>query len=687
MKKNVFFLLIVSMVLLFSLYYCMVYFKQKNNKAIEFFNSEDYISSSRLLKALIDKKKNDMLLNYNYAATKYKLFNYDDVIDIYNGMLNSKNIDDILKSELYYNLGNIYFLKNDNDMAIENYKTSLILNPDDFEAKYNIECIVNLNLMLNYPEEIMDQIEENIKEQDILAEQEKEKINSDIVNIKEKEEELKKKNEEQKKEIKEIEKQNQQNTQKDKQTLIKEKETVEKSRKQLEEKIKKQELETKIKRQEYNDSNSRNEIKTLEEEKKSLQQQLTQEFGKANAKMDLVEKIESDIVQEVVRPDKVVNPKKIIERYFRSDGLIHHKYEPHILLEEEKELIFRDIMLGANPKSKEEEQEEKHQIVYNDPGAVSDPNQKPGKYRYEHEDIIKKQEQSNYNVMDAQGNDDGNLQEQQENNRYVQNTLNSIDLQKQKIFKESSQNQMDILNRINQIDQQISLLNEQQRVQLQEQQSDINSTLDNIKQEKNELQSTLNRTSSQNERQSLQREISKITEKEKSLKQELNDINSDIEKIDRNQEQISMYNEYNMLQMKENILDKQIKATQNIENNSEYINDFRSKEQALINKQDDLLNEKNVNIGNLRTLTEQLNEYENKVNTSLQMQKNSLNHKSFLSEQYQKQLDTLKNINNNMEESVFTDKQLRLLEHELKNAEEKRYYAEKEKDNVDRLQD
>ena len=71
----------------------MIYFKQKNNSAIDYFKSEDYMSSSRLLKSLIDKKKNDILLNYNYAATKYKLFNYDDAIEIYNIMLNSKNVE------------------------------------------------------------------------------------------------------------------------------------------------------------------------------------------------------------------------------------------------------------------------------------------------------------------------------------------------------------------------------------------------------------------------------------------------------------------------------------------------------------------------------------------------------------------------------------------------------------------
>ena len=584
MKKNIAFLLVVSIVLLFSLYYFMIYFKQKNNNALDYFKSEDYISSSRLLKSLIDKKKNDILLNYNYAATKYKLFNYDDAIDIYNAMLNNTNIDDLLKSEIYFNLGNIYFLKNNNDMAIENYKTALILNPDDFEAKYNIEFIINLNQMLTYPEEIMEQIEENIKEQDELVEKEKEKINNDIEKIEEKEKELKEKSEKQKEEISEIEKQNKQNIQKEMQSLIKEKESVEKTKKQLEEKIKqqekqkglqqgskkeqeqlqnllkqeslieqkkqelkekieqqkgngkeqeelqklleqevfieqrKQELEEKIDKQNQNSSNKHNEIKNLEEQKKNLQQQLMKEFNKQNAKMELVEQIELDIVQEVVRPDKVVNPKKIIDRYILADGLVRHKKESHVLLEEEKELIFRDIIVGFDPESKEEEHEEKHQIIYNDPDAVSDSNKKPGKYKYVHEDIITGKNQSKYKVKDqdytdstqqkiqgdnlqlGQEEQDQQEQDQQEqnNNRAVQNTLNNIGFQKQKIFKESSENQMDILNKISQIDQQIALLNEQQKSQLQEQKDNLNSTLDSIKQEKSELQSSLNKTRSQN---------------------------------------------------------------------------------------------------------------------------------------------------------------------------------------------
>ena len=86
MKKNIIFLLVFIIVLLFSLYYIMIYFRQKNNSAVDSFMNEDYITSSRLFKKLVDNKKKDIVLNYNYAATKYKLFNYDDAVELYKNL-------------------------------------------------------------------------------------------------------------------------------------------------------------------------------------------------------------------------------------------------------------------------------------------------------------------------------------------------------------------------------------------------------------------------------------------------------------------------------------------------------------------------------------------------------------------------------------------------------------------------
>ena len=103
--------------------------------------------------------------------------------------------------------------------------------------------------------------------------------------------------------------------------------------------------------------------------------------------------------------------------------MIHHHYEPHLLLEEEKKLIFRDILLGIKKESKEEDIEEKHQIVYNDPDAVGDPNAKPGKYKYEHEDIIdsNKSVQSKYKIVGKQENENEQRNKEQQNNEQQNN--------------------------------------------------------------------------------------------------------------------------------------------------------------------------------------------------------------------------------------------------------------------------
>jgi tetratricopeptide (TPR) repeat protein len=60
-------------------------------------------------------------------------------------MLLRNEINDAVKSEIYYNIGNIYFIYDDYDKALEYYKHSLFLNPKDTDAIYNTELYFKFN--------------------------------------------------------------------------------------------------------------------------------------------------------------------------------------------------------------------------------------------------------------------------------------------------------------------------------------------------------------------------------------------------------------------------------------------------------------------------------------------------------------------------------------------------------------
>ncbi|MFA5388150.1 MAG: tetratricopeptide repeat protein [Candidatus Omnitrophota bacterium] len=78
-------------------------------------------------------------LRYNIGNGLYELEKYEDAFNQYQRTLDSK--DSELRQKAYYNMGNTHYRMGKLPEAIEDYKKSLEINPDDEDAKYNIEFI------------------------------------------------------------------------------------------------------------------------------------------------------------------------------------------------------------------------------------------------------------------------------------------------------------------------------------------------------------------------------------------------------------------------------------------------------------------------------------------------------------------------------------------------------------------
>ena len=88
--------------------------------------------------AQIENPDSDKLY-YNIGNGLYEQKKYEDAFKEYEKSLNSK--DGRLQQNAYYNIGNTHYRMGKLPEAIEDYKKCLDINPNDEDAKYNIEFI------------------------------------------------------------------------------------------------------------------------------------------------------------------------------------------------------------------------------------------------------------------------------------------------------------------------------------------------------------------------------------------------------------------------------------------------------------------------------------------------------------------------------------------------------------------
>jgi Ca-activated chloride channel family protein len=101
---------------------------------------------------------------FNAGDALYRMGNYrDGALEF----LRSASADvDSVKAMSYYNLGNTMFRAGDLQSAVEAYKRSLLLNPEDQDAKYNLELALRMQQQeQQQPEEQQQEQQDQGKQQ------------------------------------------------------------------------------------------------------------------------------------------------------------------------------------------------------------------------------------------------------------------------------------------------------------------------------------------------------------------------------------------------------------------------------------------------------------------------------------------------------------------------------------------
>lgn len=81
------------------------------------------------------------VIRYNMGAAQYQKRDYEKALESYQQALNSD--DPLLQSRAYYNMGNALYRSQKLEEAIQAYEQALKLNPEDEDAKYNLEFVRN----------------------------------------------------------------------------------------------------------------------------------------------------------------------------------------------------------------------------------------------------------------------------------------------------------------------------------------------------------------------------------------------------------------------------------------------------------------------------------------------------------------------------------------------------------------
>lgn len=110
----------------------------------------NYLTAEREYQRLLEKHPDDPRLRYNAGTAAYKARNYDDAVKAFLGALVSPDLP--VQQRAYYNLGNALYRAGERapeldakvqawQQAVRSYESALKLDPQDEDARFNLEFV------------------------------------------------------------------------------------------------------------------------------------------------------------------------------------------------------------------------------------------------------------------------------------------------------------------------------------------------------------------------------------------------------------------------------------------------------------------------------------------------------------------------------------------------------------------
>jgi len=132
-------------------------------KANKYYLDSLFLDSEVLYRKSLSKNNEFSEAKFNLADALFKQDRYDESISLLKDVVNTTH-DSLLKAESYYNMGNNFLKQQKIEEAIDSYKNSLLINPDDEEARYNLSKSMSLLNQENKNNEDENQKDEDEKE-------------------------------------------------------------------------------------------------------------------------------------------------------------------------------------------------------------------------------------------------------------------------------------------------------------------------------------------------------------------------------------------------------------------------------------------------------------------------------------------------------------------------------------------
>ena len=114
---------------------------QVNNSGHEPFVNEDYGAALDAYEDAQERAPEKGEPYYNAANAQYRMESYDEALREYDEAL--KYADGDLRAQGFFNKGNVYFTAEQYPEAIESYKEVLRIQPDNEDAKHNLELALS----------------------------------------------------------------------------------------------------------------------------------------------------------------------------------------------------------------------------------------------------------------------------------------------------------------------------------------------------------------------------------------------------------------------------------------------------------------------------------------------------------------------------------------------------------------